>query len=42
LHEKADIQVKTACFHCYENLVQALMDPDDATALQQVQQDEER
>jgi hypothetical protein len=39
LHEEEDIQFKTTCFHCYENFSRALMDPDDATALQQLQQD---
>ena len=36
------LQFKTTCFHCYEKFGRALMDPDDATALQQLQQDEER
>jgi len=42
LHEEGDIQFKTTCFHCYEKFGHALMDPDNATALQQLQQDEER
>ena len=42
LHEEADIQFKTTYIHCYEKFGCALMNPDDATALQQRQQDEER
>ena len=34
LQEDADIQFKTTCFHCYEKFGHALMDPDDAAALQ--------
>jgi len=33
---------KHASIVCYEKIGHALMDPDDATALQQLQQDEER
>jgi hypothetical protein len=42
LHEEADVQFKTTCFHCYEKFGCALMDPDDANALPKLQQDEER
>ena len=42
LHKEEDIQFKRTCFHCYKKFGHTLMDPDDATALQQLQQDEER